>query len=221
MKNILKYLLLCCSALSLFGCEDYLDKTPQGDKTEEDVFTRFNETEQLINRLYFYVRAADQPLVHIRYFSDSALADECEGSSAENFLSNKFNEGDWEPGSELYSKCNATTDALDCHTFWPALYQDIRCANVILEGIEKYNTPDSQVHPGTLSQRIGEVYFLRAYLHYCVLKSYGECPYVDYTVDPNNLPKFERENVHSIVEKICNDCDNAFSRVPRRAPAWH
>ena len=49
MKNILKYLLLCCSALSLFGCEDYLDKTPQGDKTEEDVFTRFNETEQLIN----------------------------------------------------------------------------------------------------------------------------------------------------------------------------
>lgn len=86
MKNILKYLLLCCSALSLFGCEDYLDKTPQGDKTEEDVFTRFNETEQLINRLYFYVRAADQPLVHIRYFSDSALADECEGSSAENGL---------------------------------------------------------------------------------------------------------------------------------------
>ena len=162
MKNILKYLLLCCSALSLFGCEDYLDKTPQGDKTEEDVFTRFNETEQLINRLYFYVRAADQPLVHIRYFSDSALADECEGSSAENGWSNKFNEGDWEPGAELYSKCNATTDAGACHTFWPALYQDIRCANVILEGIEKYNTPDSQVHPGTLSQRIGEVYFLRA-----------------------------------------------------------
>ena len=216
MKNILKYLLLCCSALSLFGCEDYLDKTPQGDKTEEDVFTRFNETEQLINRLYFYVRAADQPLVHIRYFSDSALADECEGSSAENGWSNKFNEGDWDPGAELYSKCNASTDAAAFHTFWPALYQDIRCANVILEGIEKYNTPDSQVHPGTLSQRIGEVYFLRAYLHYCVLKSYGECPYVDYTVDPNNLPKFERENVHSIVEKICNDCDNAFSRVPER-----
>lgn len=99
MKNILKYLLLCCSALSLFGCEDYLDKTPQGDLTEADVFTRFNETEQLINRLYFYVRAADQPLVHIRFFSDSTLADECEGSSAENGWSNKFNEGDWEPGS--------------------------------------------------------------------------------------------------------------------------
>lgn len=60
MKNILKYLLLCCSALSLFGCEDYLDKTPQGDKTEEDVFTRFNETEQLINRLYF-LRARRRP----------------------------------------------------------------------------------------------------------------------------------------------------------------
>ena len=216
MKNILKYLLLCCSALSLFGCEDYLDKTPQGDLTEADVFTRFNETEQLINRLYFYVRAADQPLVHIRFFSDSTLADECEGSSAENGWSNKFNEGDLEPGAQIYTSCNATTNAGACHTFWPALYQDIRCANVILEGIEKYNTPDSQVHPGTIGQRVGEVYFLRAYLHYCVLKSYGECPYVDYTVDPNNLPKFERENVHSIVEKICRDCDEAYNRVPER-----
>ena len=216
MKNTIKLLLLGCTALLLGACEDYLDKTPQGDKTEEDVFTRFNETESLINRLYFYVRAADQPLVHIRYFSDSACTDECEGSSAENGWSNKFNEGDWEPGSQLYTSCNATTDAGACHTFWPALYQDIRCANVILEGIEKYNTPDSEIRPGTLSKRIGEVLFLRAYLHYCVLKSYGECPYVDYTVDPNNLPAFERENVHSIVEKICRDCDEAYARVPER-----
>ena len=216
MKNTIKLLLLGCMALLLGACEDYLDKTPQGDKTEEDVFTRFNETESLINRLYFYVRAADQPLVHIRYFSDSACTDECEGSSAENGWSNKFNEGDWEPGSQLYTSCNATTDAGACHTFWPALYQDIRCANVILEGIEKYNTPDSEIRPGTLSKRIGEVLFLRAYLHYCVLKSYGECPYVDYTVDPNNLPAFERENVHSIVEKICRDCDEAYARVPER-----
>ena len=216
MKNTIKLLLLGCTALLLGACEDYLDKTPQGDKTEEDVFTRFNETESLINRLYFYVRAADQPLVHIRFFSDSACTDECEGSSAENGWSNKFNEGDWEPGSQLYTSCNATTDAGACHTFWPALYQDIRCANVILEGIEKYNTPDSEIRPGTLSKRIGEVLFLRAYLHYCVLKSYGECPYVDYTVDPNNLPAFERENVHSIVEKICRDCDEAYARVPER-----
>ena len=176
MKNTIKLLLLGCTALLLGACEDYLDKTPQGDKTEEDVFTRFNETESLINRLYFYVRAADQPLVHIRFFSDSACTDECEGSSAENGWSNKFNEGDWEPGSQLYTSCNATTNAGACHTFWPALYQDIRCANVILEGIEKYNTPDSEIRPGTLSKRIGEVLFLRAYLHYCVLKSYGECP---------------------------------------------
>ena len=107
MKNTIKLLLLGCTALLLGACEDYLDKTPQGDKTEEDVFTRFNETESLINRLYFYVRAADQPLVHIRFFSDSACTDECEGSSAENGWSNKFNEGDWEPGSQLRSSCSA------------------------------------------------------------------------------------------------------------------
>lgn len=84
MKKIL-YLLCSCFAVTLMAsCEDFLDKTPQGDKTDQDIFSRFNETESLINRLYFYARAADQPLVHIRFFSDSALTDECEGSSAEN-----------------------------------------------------------------------------------------------------------------------------------------
>ena len=82
MKKIL-YLLCSCFAVTLMAsCEDFLDKTPQGDKTDQDIFSRFNETESLINRLYFYARAADQPLVHIRFFSDSALTDECEGSSA-------------------------------------------------------------------------------------------------------------------------------------------
>ena len=60
--------------------------------------------------------------------------------------------------------------------------------------------------------------FIRAYLHYCVLKSYGECPYVDYTVNPNALPPFERENIHTIVEKICRDCDEAYARVPAQNP---
>ena len=111
MKKIL-YLLCSCFAVTLMAsCEDFLDKTPQGDKTDQDIFSRFNETESLINRLYFYARAADQPLVHIRFFSDSALTDECEGSSAENGWSNKFNDGDWEPGSQLYTSCNATTNS--------------------------------------------------------------------------------------------------------------
>ena len=128
MKKIL-YLLCSCFAVTLMAsCEDFLDKTPQGDKTDQDIFSRFNETESLINRLYFYARAADQPLVHIRFFSDSALTDECEGSSAENGWFNKFNDGDWEPGSQLYTSCNAPTNPGACHTFWPKLYEDIRCA---------------------------------------------------------------------------------------------
>lgn len=53
MKKIL-YLLCSCFAVTLMAsCEDFLDKTPQGDKTDQDIFSRFNETESLINRLYF------------------------------------------------------------------------------------------------------------------------------------------------------------------------
>ena len=69
MKKIL-YLLCSCFAVTLMAsCEDFLDKTPQGDKTDQDIFSRFNETESLINRLYFYARAADQPLSFNEIFS--------------------------------------------------------------------------------------------------------------------------------------------------------
>ncbi len=77
---------------------------------------------------------------------------------------------------QLYtSKCNATTNSGACHTFWPALYQDIRCANVILEGIEKYNTPIPRHAPARF-RSVSARSFLRAYLHYCVLKELRRMP---------------------------------------------
>ena len=187
MKKIL-YLLCSCFAVTLMAsCEDFLDKTPQGDKTDQDIFSRFNETESLINRLYFYARAADQPLVHIRFFSDSALTDKCEGSSAENGWSTSSTTATGNRVPSSTPRATPRPTPAPATPSGPRSIEDIRCANVILEGIEKYNTPGLARHaPARCRSVSARCYFLRAYLHYCVLKSYGECPYVDYTVDPNS-----------------------------------
>ena len=57
-----------------------------------------------------------------------------------------------------------------------------------LEGVAKYNTPDNPQsgREGDLNRRIGEVHFLRGYLHYLVLRAYGEAVYIDHVINPDD-----------------------------------
>lgn len=231
MKNIVKIgFLFLIGVVSTSCLKDFLDKTPTSETSEKDIFSSWTRTEEQITRLYFYVRAADRPLNFFRNWSDSPLCDECEASTAESGWTHVFNDGGWEPGAAIYDAITSNTAGGACHTFWPELYADIRRANNILKGLETYRPTPPDTHQGLFTndkraaiealgkgyshdlfkQRRGEVRFIRAYLHYVLIRNYGECAYIDYPIDPNDLPAFERENVHSIVEKICRDCDLAM-----------
>ncbi len=205
IKNIL--LAIFFSATLLQGCEDdFLDRKPDDQLDKEQVFTRYNKTNQLVTDLYANIKSANRPLVFFNHFSSAPVTDECEGSTAEGSLTNKFNNGDWSP--------MGFPDRSSCGQYWWDLYGKIRKANVILEGIRKYNTPDNPLQEGDLSKRIGETYFMRAYLHYLAARMYGEVIYLNHTVDPQGSMEFTKESFHSIVEKIVQDCDSAIARVP-------
>lgn len=203
-KILLSILFLACV---FQGCEDdFLDRKPDDQLDEEQVFTRYNKTNQLVTDLYSNAKSANKPLVFFNHFSSAPVTDECEGSTAEGSLTNKFNDGDW--------SAMGMPDRSSCGQYWWDLYAKIRKANVILEGIKTYNTPDNPLQEGDLEKRIGETYFLRAYLHYLAVRMYGEVIYLDHTVDPQGSMEFDKESVHTVVEKIIQDCDSAYSRVP-------
>lgn len=180
MKKIL-YLLCSCFAVTLMlPGEDFLDKTPQGDKTDQDIFSRFNETESLINRLYFYARAADQPLVHIRFFSDSALTDECEGSSAENGWSQQVQRrrlGTGFPALHLVQRHD------QLRRLPHLLAQTLRRHPLRQRHPRRYREVQ---HPGFRgTPRHAFAAYRRGALHprlpdYCAVKSYGDAPTSNY-----------------------------------------
>lgn len=197
--------------LSLFACSDgFLDRKPDDQIDESQVFTRYNKTDGLVTDLYSNIKSANKPLVFFNHFSTAAVTDECEGSNAESGLTNEFNSGDW--GPQGFPVNNNSS----CGQYWWDLYAKIRKANVILEGIKKYNTPDNPLSPGDLDKRIGETYFMRAYLHYLAARMYGEIVYENHTVNPQGSMAFKRESFQSIVEKICQDCDSAIAHVPEQ-----
>lgn len=200
-KMLLGFLILFISV----GCsESYLDKEEDDKKSEKDVYTRYEEVNKLVTQAYSRTRSANRPLVWLNHFSSSAITDECEGTNVEGNITNLYNQGSWNPNSTLPGNEKQ---------FWGSLYESIRHVNVTLEGIKKYNTPDNPMGSGDLEKRIGELYFIRGYLHWILVRAYGEIPYIDYAVDPNQTMAFTKESVHAIVEKIVSDAQEAYNRV--------
>ncbi|MCF2487056.1 RagB/SusD family nutrient uptake outer membrane protein [Dyadobacter sp. CY347] len=194
-----------CALLS--ACqEDFLDRKPDDQVDAEQVFTRYNKTNQLITDLYDNAKGSNSPLVFFSHFSTAPVTDEAEGSTAEGSLTNKFNNGDW--------NANLMPAGSSRGQYWWDLYGRIRKANVILEGVRKYNTPDNPLQAGDLNKRLGETYFLRAYFHFLAARMYGEVVYVTRTISPSDPMDFKQESFHATASKIYQDCDSAMALVP-------
>lgn len=203
MKNN-KYILILLSLLLFASCSDFLDRETNNEIDEVAVFERFEKVNELVTDVYARAKKGNRSLVFFEHFSSAAITDECEGTNVEGNITNLFNTGAWNPQSLPGS----------AGQYWWDLYAGIRKTNLIIENVEKYNTPDDPLNPGYLNIRIGEMYFMRAYFHYLLLRMYGEATYLDRKIEPNDPMNFERESVHSMVEKIVRDAEEAMKRVP-------
>ncbi|WP_459186927.1 RagB/SusD family nutrient uptake outer membrane protein [Parabacteroides sp. APC149_11_2_Y6] len=199
--------------LSFFtSCESYLDREPDDKTNEQQVYTRYEKVEALVTDLYANCKFANAPLLFLNHFSISSISDECTASSHEQSIPHQFHVGNYGPSQGMPANS-------DRGEYWNGIYSKIRKANLILDGIAKYNTPDNPQDGrlGDLNRRIGEVYFLRGYLHYLLLRAYGEVPYINFVINPGDDMNYKKESVHSIVSKICADADSAYARVD----AWN
>lgn len=192
----------CCS------CEDFLDRKPDNKLNEEDVFTRYEKVNELVTDLYADAKGANKPLLFFNHFSASSITDECSGSSHESAIPHQFHIGNYGPSQGMPDKSSVGQ-------YWWDLYARIRKANIIIDGVNRYSTPDNPQagREGDIEKRIGETYFFRGYLHFLLLRAYGEVPYVDYLVNPEDEMTFQKISAHEVVKRICQDADSAYQRV--------
>lgn len=205
-RNLLYTIGLSAFILFMPSCSDYLDRDDDDQMTEAEVFSRYEKVNEMVTDVYAKAKSANRPLVFFEHFSSAAITDECEGVNVEGNITNNFNNGAWNPNTLPGSTGQ----------YWWSLYEGIRKTNLILEGVEKYGTPDNPRQEGDLRYRIGEVYFMRAYFHLMLLRMYGEAPYVDHLIDATDNMDFKKESVHSMVEKIVADASEAKKRVPTK-----
>src|SRR5688572_13806877 len=198
------FILYSSIIIFLLSCKkDFLDRKPDDQMTEAQVFADYEKVNKLITDLYSDLHTRARGLAFIQHFSLSALTDECRGSTVENGQSRTFNTGGW---NASYQPGNGYK--------WSDIYSTIRIANMIITGVRKYSTPDNPLNKGDLDIRMGETYFMRAWYHYLAARLYGEVPYIDYLIDPNGDLNIKQETFHTIADRIGNDCDSAIALLP-------
>ncbi len=199
-------------ALSLWSCEEYLDKTPDAEISEKDVFGTYESFQGFADAMYAsFVDPNNFALTTASANGDESIAVQAWASARKyaegnywdvifnNWQSNCWNEN--EPS--VYGPAGTPTGV------WPDGWRGIRVANQCLENIDMMQ--------GTEEQRnllLGQAYFFRAFLHWEIAVRWGGIPYADKVFSAIEPLDQSRLNFQETVERIVEDLDMAASLLP-------
>lgn len=198
-------------SLTPISCSDFLEREDDGKLQESEVFARFDKVNQLVTQLYSDMYTNSPGLNLLYSHNIGTICDELEYNKADSDAPYKILNGELSSQPGMIGSIGG-----GLFGWWWIWYQSIRKANKIIEGVEEYHTSDHPSKPGLLERRIGETYFFRAYYHYMILRWHGEMVYADrlFGLDEDPAEYAVRESVHTSVEKICHDLDEAAKRLP-------
>lgn len=199
-RNTITISILALSLAFLPHCKKgFLDRAATTQQQDADVFTSHAMVNQVINNLYSRMKGT---YGYLGGYSLSSAADEAKDAS--NWMASmRFNSGSWSGNNLPFGNP------------WRDNYVALRQANTILENVAKYNTPDDPNNPGTIENRVGEVYFLRAYYLFELARQFGGVIIVTKTIDQNDKEALNRprNTFDECVAQVLADCDEAYKRV--------
>jgi hypothetical protein len=191
------------------GCGDgFLNQPPLDRITEADVWSDRNLMDAYLFRI-----SDNMPWDYLKDFGGGAgwgahrdaLSDLARSTYAWTPASNTYRPGNWGTATNSWP--------LD---WWG--YFNIWKINYALENIEALDE-------GVLTQeeqdnRLGELYFMRAYCYFAMAKRYGGVPIILEPQDPNTTPEDEyfpvRDTEKAVYDQVLADAQLAFAMLPDR-----
>ncbi|MCK5135435.1 MAG: RagB/SusD family nutrient uptake outer membrane protein [Bacteroidales bacterium] len=211
-KTISKHLGIVLTALILItSCEEYLDKSPDADIKEEDVFKKFITFQGFVEDMYQCI--VEETLgrwAEMNWnFSDDVLCTD------KNMLSRHFDQGNyWRWENSSYSVfwgdiSQVTNYAKGSKGYWQNGWYGIRKANLALSHLNELVS--SQEEHDLIE---GQSYFFRGYFHFEILRSWGGIPYIDSVFTPSDILRFPRLSYEETATKVSNDLRKAAQLLP-------
>jgi hypothetical protein len=189
------------------SCEDFLEKAPGIDVTEDTIFSSRVQAETFLTSIYEYGIHSNLPYgglnakANNNYSLTGAAADESE--TCANWIE-----------SQKWNTASVSPDNTD-DTRWSNRWIAIRKISVFLDRIE--DVPD--LDPTYLEQLKGEAKFIRALNYFEMFKRYGGVPVIDHRIQLTDDLKIPRGTLEEVVNFIVEDCDEAIAGLPSAYPA--
>ncbi|MGN6436441.1 MAG: RagB/SusD family nutrient uptake outer membrane protein [Agriterribacter sp.] len=176
MNSLFKYILIATVCTMGAGCKKFLDVTPQGVVTEENVSTPENVDGLVVAAYAWIPHAAILNQKQAFWLADIKSDDSYKGGGG---IGDQLPWYQW----EVFSLNNPSIGNND--GIWYGQYQGISRCNSALRAL---NAIDEAAYP-LKKQRIAEVRFLRGYIFLDLKKWYRWIPYFDETATNDSIAK--------------------------------
>lgn len=190
----------------LFSCKkSVLDRPLEIDVQDTTIFKNINYTTDFVTNIYSGIQNGYS--IFSSTMSECATDDARNANQANN--SYRFTNGSW----------SHTANPDDVYA---TRYRNIRGCNVFFENIHLVKVKDhsNDIIINNLTATVqrerlkGEVFFLRAFYYFDLLKRYGGVPLVTKSLGPNDNIDLQKNTFEEVTTQISKDCDSAFNRLP-------
>ena len=208
--KIIFFLGLFISCFFMSSCEDYLDKTLKADVNPDAIFTTFPTFQGFVERLQCdVVDFANSP----RNGTPWNYGDDINNGGYKDLQNGNY----WSivAGSIWTQYCYPSNYVRGCaisqnRGIWNNGWGAIRDCNIAIAHFDdlKEATQDEK------DVIKGQVYFLRAYFHWQIMKQWGNIPYSDKAFAPTDEMKIPQLSLYATAEKILADFQKSIEFLP-------
>lgn len=187
-KNFIYIALLAITLFGFSSCSDFLDRIPDDELSDGSFWKTPNDAKMFIADVYRQVLPG----------GDTGDIDgDIESDNAVHGI--KWAAGDVSKG--IYDPAAMS---------WSGDYKAIRACNILLSKIN--NIPD---YDQTDKEAVmAEARFLRGYIYFGLIQTFGGVPYVDQPVDLKEMGNITRTPVEEVYAKVMEDFDYAIAHLP-------
>ncbi|MGQ1943421.1 RagB/SusD family nutrient uptake outer membrane protein [Ornithobacterium rhinotracheale] len=186
---------MALATITLFGCNEFLDKEPKSEITQNDYY---NNSDQLMSYLYpFYLKVFE---TH-RDYSMGTFADD---NDTDNQSVGRKPSDIWAPGRKLVPNGGGEWD-----------FSTIRDLNNFFKNVlPRYEAGKIEGARADIDQAIGEAYFLRAQEYFNRMRKLGDFPIITDTYSDSEKDKLieisKRRPQNEVARFILEDLDRAI-----------
>ncbi|HEV7380286.1 MAG TPA: RagB/SusD family nutrient uptake outer membrane protein [Dyadobacter sp.] len=202
MKKIVAFLTIALSLGNLTSCnQDFLDKEPQDQFSEDAVWNDAALIQTFINNTY---RGLGHGFNNVMFstYSDESMAVWGPVVNVTKGLINASDINDW-----AYDRA--------AYYVWDNVYKNIRATNLFFSKIESATTLDA----ATKNMYMGEEHFVRAYLYHNLVSVYGGVPLITQAYGLGEEYSMPRNTYEECIKFIADECDKAAALLPETQSA--